>query len=67
MSQVGFSRPGTQQSFGRGAMLTLPEIAHPLSRLGSPDKLGIRGSASADRLVVEHSGRPLSQEPGQGL
>ena len=71
MSQTAFSRPGTQQSLGggRGAMLTLPEIAHPLSRLGSPEKLGVRGMsrAGSDRLVVDHGGgRPLSQEPGLG-
>ena len=61
MSQVGISRPMTQQSMvGR-----LPEIQHPLSRMSSPGNLGIRGvSRGGDRPASQGSvlGRPLGSE-----
>ncbi len=68
MSQVGISRPSTQ---GMGRMPGLPEIQHPLSRLGNPEKLDIRGvSRAGSRIDVgrlpssgSQSGRPLAAEP----
>ncbi|XP_071952395.1 EF-hand calcium-binding domain-containing protein 6-like [Antedon mediterranea] len=53
MSQAGVdSRPGTQASGRVG--LNLPKIQHPLSRLGNPDKLNVRGLSS-------RQGRPTTQ------
>lgn len=66
MSQVGVSRPATQQSLaGKGP--GIPEIQHPLSRLCNPEKLDIRGMSrggSADALGVGAmgQGRPLTAE-----
>ena len=69
MAQVGISRPSTQQSY-TGAP-KLPEIQHPLSRLGRPDNLGVQGvsrgnTADGHRLGTRHSfsGRPLAAEEG---
>ena len=66
MSQVGVSRPPTQQSYTGPK---LPEIQHPLSRLGRPDNLGIQGvsrgnSAFGSRPGTRnsYSGRPLAAE-----
>ena len=67
MSQVGVSRPSTQHSFSGGPKL--PEIQHPLSRLGRPDNLGIQGVSrgnTADGVRPgtrnSYSGRPLAAE-----
>ncbi|KAK2169896.1 hypothetical protein LSH36_6g11010 [Paralvinella palmiformis] len=62
MSQVGVSRPTTQQNMvGR-----LPEIQHPLSRMSNPENLDIRGvsRAGGERPTELHSGhgRPLPAE-----
>ena len=69
MSQVGISRPGTQQAGGRlsGVGPLLPEIQHPLSRMSNPDNLDVRGSASRagsafDLRPPTQSGRPLAAE-----
>ena len=67
MSQVGISRPSTQQSYNGGPKL--PEIQHPLSRLGRPDNLGVQGvsrgnTADGSRPGTRQSfcGRPLAAE-----
>lgn len=62
MSQVGF-RPASQMSTGRGGV-TLPQIAHPLSRMSNPDNMELRGvSRSGDRPMSNPlSGRPLANE-----
>ncbi|XP_033124539.1 EF-hand calcium-binding domain-containing protein 6-like [Anneissia japonica] len=53
MSQAGIqSRPATQMSARSG--INLPQIQHPLSRLGNPDNINIRGSNS-------RQGRPSTQ------
>ena len=70
MSQVGVqSRPSTQASLtGR-----VPQIEHPLSRLGNPTNLDIQGYGNTSRgnsrldfqrpaSVVSQSGRPLANE-----
>ena len=62
MSQVGiYQRPATQQSLSA----RLPEIQHPLSRLGSPGRLDVRGLSRSAELPfrdVPHSARPLANE-----
>ena len=67
MSQIVVSRPSTQQSFSEGPKL--PEIQHPLSRLGRPDNLGIQGvsrgnTADGARPSTRNSfsGRPMAAE-----
>ena len=67
MSQIAVSRPSTQQSFPEGPKL--PEIQHPLSRLGRPDNLGIQGvsrgnTANGARPGTRNSfsGRPMAAE-----
>ena len=67
MSQVGISRPGTQSGLGRPGP-NLPEIQHPLSRLGNPEMMDVRGSRGGDGLArsldsgLGGSGRPLAAE-----
>ncbi len=47
MSQVAFSRPASQMGGkSAGGVPNLPEIQHPLSRLGNPDKINVRGLSS---------------------
>lgn len=62
MSQVGVSRPPTQQSLTD----KLPQIPHPLSLRGSADNLDVRGVSRAgshmDNNHVPGSGRPLANE-----
>jgi len=64
MLQVSTSRPGTQQSLSA----RLPEIQHPLSRLGNPATLDVRGvsrNGFADRPLSEVGSitrRPLANE-----
>lgn len=62
MSQVLLSRPASQLGSGskQPGVPNLPEIPHPLSRLGNPDKLNVRGLSSSH-------GRPLSNptKPGE--
>ena len=69
MSQVGISSRLSQQSLGSGPKL--PEIQHPLSRLGRPDGLDVRGTSrlgTAEGLrpasQASLSGRPLAAEGG---
>ncbi|XP_064633647.1 EF-hand calcium-binding domain-containing protein 6-like isoform X2 [Lineus longissimus] len=66
MSQVGVSRPSTGMSVGGKPGLNLPEIKHPLSRLGDPGTMGIRGVSRASDRPLSHagsvSGRPLANE-----
>lgn len=62
MSQVAaFSRPASQMSGGgskaRGVP-NLPEIQHPLSRLGNPDRLNVRGLTSRQGKRPATSGGP---------
>lgn len=65
MSQVGIPRPNVNMGSGtnRGGV-TLPQIAHPLSRMGSPGNLDVRGvSRSGDRPNSQPTaGRPLANE-----
>ncbi|KAJ8023054.1 EF-hand calcium-binding domain-containing protein 6 [Holothuria leucospilota] len=62
MSQVLLSRPASQLGSGskQPGVPNLPEIPHPLSRLGNPDKLNVRGLSSSH-------GRPFSNptKPGE--
>lgn len=62
MSQILTSRPASQiGSVSRQpGVPNLPEIQHPLSRLGNPDKLNVRGLSSSH-------GRPNSNptKPGE--
>lgn len=59
MSQALVSRPASQAGFPRQPRLpNLPEIQHPLSRLGDPDKLNVRGLSS--RSGGRPSSNPLS-------
>lgn len=62
MSQVLTSRPASQLGSGtkQPGVPNLPEIPHPLSRLGNPDKLNVRGLSSSH-------GRPNSNptKPGE--
>ncbi|XP_063969621.1 EF-hand calcium-binding domain-containing protein 6-like [Lytechinus pictus] len=59
MSQALVSRPSSQAGFPRQPGLpNLPEIQHPLARLGDPDKLNVRGLSSRS------GGRPLSNPLG---
>ena len=62
MSQVGVSRPASHMSQKVG--VTLPQIQHPLSRLGNPETLGIRGVSRGDNRPSSHpnQGRPLANE-----
>jgi hypothetical protein len=50
MSQAVISRPASVLNVAprssHGVPANLPEIQHPLSRLGNPDKLNVRGLAS---------------------
>ena len=61
MSQAIVSRPASQAGgFPRQpGVPNLPEIQHPLSRLGNPDKLNIRGLSSSQ------GGRPMSNTVGE--
>ncbi|XP_002734907.1 EF-hand calcium-binding domain-containing protein 6-like [Saccoglossus kowalevskii] len=64
MSQVGVqSRPATQMS--QVKIGNLPEIQHPLSRLGNPEKLNIRGlsSRAGERPSSNPAPRPASELP----
>lgn len=59
MSQVGIPRPNVNMmpgsSGGKGGV-TLPQIAHPLSRMENPGNLDVRG-------VSRDGNRPSSQPP----
>ncbi|XP_033644045.1 EF-hand calcium-binding domain-containing protein 6-like [Asterias rubens] len=60
MSQAVISRPASVLSVGsKPGVPNLPEIQHPLSRLGNPDKLNIRGLSSSQ------GGRPMSNTVGE--
>lgn len=60
MSQVGIPRPA---SMGQKMGVSLPQIEHPLSRMGNPTNMDIRGvSRSGDRPLSHPSGRPLANE-----
>ncbi|XP_056017223.1 EF-hand calcium-binding domain-containing protein 6-like isoform X8 [Ostrea edulis] len=60
MSQVGLPRPA---SMGQKMGINLPQIEHPLSRMGDPTNMDIRGvSRSGDRPLSHPSGRPLGNE-----
>ncbi|XP_077999318.1 EF-hand calcium-binding domain-containing protein 6-like [Glandiceps talaboti] len=64
MSQAGVQqRPSTQMSQAR--IGNLPEIPHPLSRLGNPEKLNVRGlsSRAGDRPSSNPAPRPASEIP----
>ncbi|KAI8521540.1 hypothetical protein Bbelb_012940 [Branchiostoma belcheri] len=66
MAQAGVSRPASQMSIGSARVgLTLPEIQHPISRLGDPDKISVRGvSRQGGRGELEDPApqRPLASE-----
>jgi hypothetical protein len=66
MSQVGVSRPSTGMSVGGKPGFNLPAITHPLSRLGDPGKLDVRGVSRGCDRPMSHagsiSGRPLANE-----
>ena len=68
MSQVGTPRPNVNMMPGSGANkggVTLPQIAHPLSRMQSPGNLDVRGvSRASDRPNSQPlvGGRPLANE-----
>lgn len=60
MSQVGIPRPA---SMGQKMGVSLPQIEHPLSRMGNPTNMDIRGvSRSGDRPLSHPAGRPLANE-----
>lgn len=60
MSQVGIPRP---TSMGQKMGVSLPQIEHPLSRMGDPTNMDIRGvSRAGDRPLSHPSGRPLANE-----
>ena len=55
MSQVAMSRPASQMGGGKTpGVPNLPEIQHPLSRLGNPDNMNVRGLSSS------HGKRPAT-------
>ncbi|XP_061196187.1 EF-hand calcium-binding domain-containing protein 6-like isoform X2 [Saccostrea echinata] len=60
MSQVGIPRPA---SIGQKMGVNLPQIEHPLSRMGNPTNMDVRGvSRSGDRPLSHPTGRPLANE-----
>lgn len=60
MSQVGIPRPA---SMGQKMGVSLPQIEHPLSRMGNPTNMDIRGvSRSGDRPLSHPAGRPFANE-----
>lgn len=60
MSQVGIPRPA---SMGQKMGVSLPQIEHPLSRMGNPTNMDIIGvSRSGDRPLSHPAGRPLANE-----
>lgn len=64
MSQVGIPRPNVMGSASGGKGVTLPQIAHPLSRMENPGNMDIRGmSRASDRPTSQPiGGRPLANE-----
>ena len=66
MSQAMVSRPASQAGgiTRQPGVPNLPEIQHPLSRLGNPDKLNIRGlsSRAGDRPSSNPGGARLANE-----
>ncbi|VDI55730.1 Hypothetical predicted protein [Mytilus galloprovincialis] len=64
MSQVGIPRPNVMGLGTNKSGITLPQIAHPLSRMSGPGNLDVRGvSRDSHRPNSQPlTGRPLANE-----